>query len=44
MEVNEMVEVALVKVTVEIDSYEPKGLLENCEATVPNIGIVASSP
>jgi hypothetical protein len=31
-------------VTVEIDSKELKGFPENCEATVPNIGIVASSP
>jgi hypothetical protein len=32
-----------VRVTVAIDSKEPKGFPANCEATVPNIGIVASS-
>ena len=30
-------------VVVAIDSNEPKDFPENCEATVPNIGTIASS-
>jgi hypothetical protein len=40
IEVNETVETAELTVTVAIDSKELKGLLENWDATVPNIGLM----